>query len=290
MAKKQLVQGTTSHTEKVMIYNSSSGAPLSGLVYNTSGLTCYYILEGGNADVAVSLVTATLGTWSSGGFIAVDGTNMPGLYEIGIPNAALTGAKSVVVLLQGAASMQPVVIEIELTAWNNQDAVHGGMSALPNAAAAAAGGLPTVGTGAGQLEPDGSGNVYISSGTSTGQVSLSGGKVLLQSTQTGVTIPTVTTLTNPVRTTFALIKNTALNGFEFTMYDTSGNPATGLSVTLWVSLNGGNFGVSTDTCVEIGNGVYYVNLKAADTNGNTGCFRFFATGARDTLIPFITQS
>lgn len=38
--------------------------------------------------------------------------------------------------------------------------------------------------------------VRISSGTGTGQVSLSSGAVLLQATQTGVTIPTVTTLTN----------------------------------------------------------------------------------------------
>jgi hypothetical protein len=39
-------------------------------------------------------------------------------------------------------------------------------------------------------------SVLLSSGTGTGQISLSSGKVLLQATQTGVTIPTVTTLTN----------------------------------------------------------------------------------------------
>lgn len=38
--------------------------------------------------------------------------------------------------------------------------------------------------------------VRISSGTGSNQLSLSGGAVLLQATQTGVTIPTVTTLTN----------------------------------------------------------------------------------------------
>ena len=38
--------------------------------------------------------------------------------------------------------------------------------------------------------------VTIKSGTGTGEVSLSSGKVILQATQTGVTIPTVTTLTN----------------------------------------------------------------------------------------------
>lgn len=39
-------------------------------------------------------------------------------------------------------------------------------------------------------------NVLLSPGTGTGQVDLSSGKVLLQATQTGVTIPTITTLTN----------------------------------------------------------------------------------------------
>jgi hypothetical protein len=42
----------------------------------------------------------------------------------------------------------------------------------------------------------GKATVLVSSGTGTGQISLDSGKVLLQATQTGVTIPTVTTVTN----------------------------------------------------------------------------------------------
>ena len=53
---------------------------------------------------------------------------------------------------------------------------------IPNAAPAASGGLPTVGTGTGQVSPSG--------GTFTG--------VGLAATQTGVTIPTVTNVTNAV--------------------------------------------------------------------------------------------
>ncbi len=45
------------------------------------------------------------------------------------------------------------------------------------------------------LQTDANGYIKVSTGTGTGQVSLSAGKVLLQATQTGVTIPTVTTLT-----------------------------------------------------------------------------------------------
>ena len=134
MAKLSILAGTTSKTVKVFVQDNSltTGAGLTGLVYYTSSLSAYYIREGAASTVAMNLVTATLGTWTSLGFTVVDGTNMPGLYEIGIPNAALvSGAKSVVIYLFGAANMAPVVLEIELTAIDNQNAVSLGLSAVP---------------------------------------------------------------------------------------------------------------------------------------------------------------
>jgi len=180
MAKLQRQVGTTSQVVDILALNSSvtTGAGLTGLAYNTSSLTCYYHRNTASADVAVSLATMTLGTWATGGFIVVDGTNMPGLYQFGIPNAALaSGADSVVFYFTGATNLAPIVLEIELTATSNQDAVHGGMSALPNTACTTNASL-------------------LTSGTGTDQISVSSGKTLLQATQTGVTIPTVTTVTN----------------------------------------------------------------------------------------------
>jgi hypothetical protein len=52
------------------------------------------------------------------------------------------------------------------------------------------------GSGTAQTARDLGTSVLLSSGTGTGQLSLSSGAVLLQATQTGVTIPTVTNLTN----------------------------------------------------------------------------------------------
>lgn len=52
------------------------------------------------------------------------------------------------------------------------------------------------GSGTAQTARDIGTSVLLSSGTGTGQLSLSSGAVLLQATQTGVTIPTVTNLTN----------------------------------------------------------------------------------------------
>ena len=69
------------------------------------------------AAVAITLVTATKGTWTSSGFIAIDGTNSPGNYELHIPDAALaTGVDGVWVTLKGAANMVAVEIYIDLVA------------------------------------------------------------------------------------------------------------------------------------------------------------------------------
>jgi hypothetical protein len=164
MAKTSLVVGTTSYLARVFIQDSSSttGAGLTGLVFNTSNLVCYRARDddGNAAGTAITLATATRGTWTSGGFVEKDATNMPGVYEFGVPNAALaTGSKTVTLVFKGATNMAPLVLEYELTATNNQDAVRGGMTALPNANAEAAGGLYTRGTGAGQINQPANGMV-----------------------------------------------------------------------------------------------------------------------------------
>lgn len=139
--------GSTSQSVNVFIQDSSSttGAGLSGLVYNTSGLTAYYGLPRA-AAAAISLATlaAVTSAYSSGGFKEIDATNMKGWYRFDIPDAALASGRFVSIHLQGAANMAPCPIEIELTGWNNQDSVRAGLTALPNAAAEASGGLATL--------------------------------------------------------------------------------------------------------------------------------------------------
>lgn len=115
--KLQIKKGTTSKLLDIFIMDSSSttGAGLTGLVYNSAGLTAYYYREGAASATAITLATMTLGTWATGGFVVIDGTNMPGCYQIGIPDAALaTGANSVVVMLKGATNMAPLTLEIDL--------------------------------------------------------------------------------------------------------------------------------------------------------------------------------
>ncbi len=111
--------GTTSYITEIFVQNSSvtTGAGLAGLVFNSAGLTWYYSRsdQGNVGGTQVTLATMTRGTWATGGFIEKDATNMPGFYQIGIPNAVLaTGASWATMVLRGATNMAPVPIEIQL--------------------------------------------------------------------------------------------------------------------------------------------------------------------------------
>lgn len=112
------VKGATSQILEIFILDSSSttGAGLTGLTQASAGLTCYYHRNTAVAAVVVTLVTMTVGTFTSSGFKEIDATNMPGWYQLCLPNAAYaTGADSVSAHLKGATNMAPLPLEIQLT-------------------------------------------------------------------------------------------------------------------------------------------------------------------------------
>lgn len=167
--------------------SSSTGAGLTGLAYNSGSLTCYYHRNTASSATAVTLADMTLGTFTSSGFKQVDSTNMPGIYSFCPPDAALaSGAQTVSFLLKGASNMAPYAFQIELTASDVQDGTRLGLTALPNAAAEASGGLITRGTSTGQLSVS-SGQVILQSGTGTGQLDFTSGVVKANVTQFGGT-------------------------------------------------------------------------------------------------------
>ena len=116
--KLTIKKATTSKVMHIFISDSSSttGAGLTGLVYNSAGLSAYYIRPGDTGETIITLADIiTLGTYVSGGFEEVDSTNMPGVYEFHPPNACLaTGADAVLIMLKGASNMAPLPIEIQL--------------------------------------------------------------------------------------------------------------------------------------------------------------------------------
>lgn len=104
--------------------SSSTGAGLTGLAYNTASLVCYYHRSNSSSATSITLASATAGTFTSGGFVVVDGTNMPGLYQLGIPNAAFaSGAKYVTVMCKGATNMMPVVAEYQIVYADLNEAI-----------------------------------------------------------------------------------------------------------------------------------------------------------------------
>ncbi len=124
MAKRQIVQGATSEILEVFIQDSTSttGAGLTGLTNASAGLTCYYHINTAASTVAVSLASMTVGTFTSSGFKEVDSANMPGIYQLCLPNAAYASGKSVSAFLKGATNMVPLALEIEITQTNVQNA------------------------------------------------------------------------------------------------------------------------------------------------------------------------
>lgn len=144
MAKLVMNQGSTSRMIDVFIMDSTSttGAGLTGLVFNSAGLTAYYHRENGSASVAITLATMTVGTWATGGFKEIDATNMPGWYQLGLPDTALAfGANYVGVHLRGATNMVPLPLEIQLDVSANANtgtAQAGAAGTITLAAAASA--------------------------------------------------------------------------------------------------------------------------------------------------------
>ena len=119
--KLTVKKAKTSKLIEVFISDSSSttGAGLTGLAFSSAGLTWYYYRSGAASATAVTPATMTVGTWATSGFKEIDATNMPGFYQLGVPDAAIaTGASQVTMLLKGATNMAPLPLEIQLV---NQD-------------------------------------------------------------------------------------------------------------------------------------------------------------------------
>lgn len=103
-----------------IIIKDSSGDGVTGLVFNSAGLTCFYVRPG-STSTQLALVTQTItGVHTDGGFVEIDSTNMPGVYRLDLSDAILaSGVNAVVLMLQGAAGIVPSDIEIQLDLIDN---------------------------------------------------------------------------------------------------------------------------------------------------------------------------
>lgn len=386
--------GATSEIWQIFIADSSSttGAGLASLAFNSGSLTAYYHRDTDTTATAISLVTMTVGTFTSSGFKEIDATNMPGWYQFCPPNAALaSGAKSCGFHLKGATNMAPLPIEVDLdsqvdvTHWNGTAVSAPATAGIPevnvkninNVAAAtpgASGGILISGSNSGTTtlaaltvtgsttmsdglliarsssntsaitatgNGTGSGFVATSGAGATGDgvqmtaASTNGNGLKLTKTGTGKDLNGQTTNALQVNTTqynsqtavtdgnnlpsvnlvdiagsavatgtaqlgvnvvsvaaaaSNLKKNTALAKFEFLMTDsTTHAPKTGVTVTATRSIDGAAFGACANAVTEVASGIYYIDLAAADLNGNVITLRFTGTASDDRDVTIITQ-
>jgi hypothetical protein len=100
----------------------------TGLTASTSGLSARYNRTR-TASVDIPLVARTIAqAWTSGGFAEVDATNMPGVYRLDVPDAALAaGADDVTIVVRGASGTNGAVMTVKLSS--------GGLTSAQTAAA-----------------------------------------------------------------------------------------------------------------------------------------------------------
>jgi len=172
MIDRIITLGATSVIFRVKLRSSLTGQGLTGLAYNTSGLiistlcdneasATTYTAAGSTIETITTLGTYAAPTATKCRFKEVDATNHPGTYEVHLADARYAVANSQVLRISflGAANLMEREFFVQLIAVNMQDAVRLGLTALPNAAAEAAGGLFTRGSGAGQINQETNGRI-----------------------------------------------------------------------------------------------------------------------------------
>jgi hypothetical protein len=135
-----VLKGSTDITLYFVLVDDGTGLPLTGVAH-TDVTGSYVRTRGTRTAITMANLAAPDSAHSDGGWEEVDGTNQPGLYRFDIPDAAFaTGARAVIVTVKATGAKTE---HQYLPLWdvNTQDGVRAGLTALPNAAADAAGGL-----------------------------------------------------------------------------------------------------------------------------------------------------
>ena len=116
----QLVQqNSTSVRLRVQLSNVNVGSVKTGQLYN-SGLSMAYFRDGDTVATAITPVVGTIGTWISGGWVEINSTTAPGLYEVGVPNAVFANAVNQSTFQVVGTNVQPFTINYQVVPWNPQ--------------------------------------------------------------------------------------------------------------------------------------------------------------------------
>ena len=128
--------------------HATPGEPVTGLLFSdieTGGSASYMRQGAARTDLTLITLANASAAHSDGGFILVDDTNMPGVYRCDYPDAAFaTGVDQTILQISVASANNAIAapIFVEISDVNLRDSVRAGLTALPNANADGAGGLP----------------------------------------------------------------------------------------------------------------------------------------------------
>lgn len=159
-------------------FDTTTGAPKTG---DAANLTAYVSKDYGAVTVLADTSAAEM-----------DATNAKGWYLFDLAQAE-TNADALLFSCKSSTADISVVGSLVFTTPNRFSSLVIDAAGLADANTVKLG--PT-GSGTAQTARDLGTSVLLSAGTGTGQIALTSGAVLLQATQAGVTIPTVTNLTN----------------------------------------------------------------------------------------------
>lgn len=158
MGVRRIKAGTTDVSVVIRIVSAADGTPVTNVAHDTSGIDLWYRREGAvSVDITEASLSALNDAHSDGGFLHIN----DGWYRLDLPDAACAASASGVQIGGTVTGMVVLAPYIELVAYDPYDTVRLGLTALPNAAAAASGGLFTRGTGAGQINQTNNGRIDV---------------------------------------------------------------------------------------------------------------------------------
>lgn len=151
-------KGVTDRSVTIRIVDSTDGTPETGVVYNTSGIDLWYRREGAaKTSITEATLSALTDAHSDGGFLHIG----DGEYRLDLPDAAFASGANYVDIGGTVTGMIVIGGRVRLVNYDPEDGTRLGLTALPNAAADGAGGLPI--SDAGGLDLDARLDVAVSS-------------------------------------------------------------------------------------------------------------------------------
>lgn len=133
----QIAPGATDVTRYIVLYDSITGEPATGLTITDLDLT-YVRNRAAVVTAAAAALAAVDSAHADNSAIEVDATNCPGLYRVDWPDAAFAAGADKALLVVTGIDVHPAVEEIDLGASAVWDGLLAGFTTADSAGAALA--------------------------------------------------------------------------------------------------------------------------------------------------------